>query len=154
MEDQILASRKIRLIASIVDFIMLLLPFFIYAIILVIIGIITGNMDKMDSETENPNPIIIFFLGTYFYAFLIIQVVLLTKNGQTVGKKIFKIQIVDDTLGYPGGFKQNCLIREILMNLLGNITCGIFFIVDLLYIFGEDKRCLHDVIAKTKVIKI
>lgn len=82
--------------------------------------------------------------------FLIVQMVLLTKQGQTVGKKFFKIKIVEVESGENGGFVKNVLLRSILNAILSFIP--FYLILDFLYLFTDERRCLHDIIAGTKVI--
>ncbi|MBI3289294.1 MAG: RDD family protein [Elusimicrobia bacterium] len=82
---------------------------------------------------------------------LIVQLVWVIKQGQTIGKKIVGTRIVlKDTL-QNGGFVPNVLKRGFVTGLL-NMIPG-FFIVDSLFIFREDRRCIHDHIAGTCVIK-
>ena len=84
-------------------------------------------------------------------AILIAQVVLLSKAGQTIGKKAFNIRIVMVDTSQNGGFGRNVALRAWLTTLLGFIP--LFGIVDVFFIFREDKRCIHDLIAGTHVVK-
>ena len=52
-------------------------------------------------------------------AVFILQMVLLTKDGQTLGKKALNIRIVKVDTGLNGGFVTNVLLRFILNGLLG-----------------------------------
>ena len=81
----------------------------------------------------------------------IFQMVLLTKDGQTLGKKVLGIRIVKFDTGRNGGFVSNVLLRVIVNGLLGFIP--FYSLVDALFIFRQDRRCIHDFIAGTQVIE-
>jgi len=84
-------------------------------------------------------------------AIFIYQMVLLTKYGQTLGKKALGIRIVKMDTQENGGFVPNVLLRLVVNGLLGLIP--FYSIVDILFIFGSDRRCIHDWIAGTQVIE-
>lgn len=81
----------------------------------------------------------------------VIQLVLLTKNGQTIGKKVVGVKIVMTDTGKNGGFVPNVLLRTFVNGLLSAIP--LYSLIDALFIFREDRRCVHDMIANTSVIK-
>lgn len=80
-----------------------------------------------------------------------IQIYLLTTSGQTVGKRIMNIKIVKYDDESEGGFVHNVLLRGIVNGIIGIIP--FYGLVDVLFIFRDDQRCIHDLIASTKVIK-
>ena len=91
-------------------------------------------------------------LFTYGLAlYWIYQFYLLTVDGQTIGKKIMKIKIIKRDTGENGGFVSNVLLRWVLNGLLGFIP--FYALVDILFIFREDRRCIHDMMAGTKVVR-
>lgn len=81
------------------------------------------------------------------------QWVLLSKTGQTLGKKWMNIRVVK-TNGAPIDFVSGVILREWIVTGMGFIPfIGSFVgLVDALMIFGSEKRCLHDLFAGTKVI--
>ncbi len=83
-------------------------------------------------------------------ALFIVQMVLLSTKGQTVGKKILGIRIVQLN-GSEAGFVHAVLLRAIVMGFI-NALVGVTSLIDPLCIFREDRRCLHDMIAGTIVI--
>ena len=89
-------------------------------------------------------PIVAFFPVT-LYAWMV------TKSGQTPGKKLCKIRIVRaDTKQLPG-FVKGVLIRSWLAQVL---YCVPFVgMVGILMIFGQKRQCLHDVLAGTIVVE-
>lgn len=102
-------------------------------------------------------------------ALLVIQIVFLVKSGQTIGKKLLKIQIVNVGTGDKASFGRIFFLRILILGLcvaimeavlrtslplLGTILVYGLWIVDFVFIFRKDRRTLHDLIANTKVIDI
>jgi len=92
-------------------------------------------------------------------AALLLQVLLLSLRGQNLGKLLVGLRVVRVSDGATAGFVQAALLRFIvpvalifLLNLLPGLGL-LFFLVDFCFIFGEQHRCLHDLIAGTKVVK-
>ncbi len=83
----------------------------------------------------------------------IYQWYLVATTGQTLAKRWLKIQIVRvDSV--PLDFVHGVVLRYWLTGVLGMIPTigGLFGLVNALFIFGEERRCLHDHIAGTKVV--
>jgi uncharacterized RDD family membrane protein YckC len=87
-------------------------------------------------------------------AFAIVQIVLLVKHGQTVGKKLLGVRIVKLDGSNPG-FVSVIIMRGILPGIIGGIPMvGPFFsLINVLLIFREDRRCIHDLMAGTIVVE-
>jgi uncharacterized RDD family membrane protein YckC len=85
-----------------------------------------------------------------------IQVYLLATRSQSIGKYLMKTQIVDYRTGAPATLVQSLLMRMIVNALIGAIPCigSIYSLADILFIFGEEHRCLHDQLAGTSVVDI
>ncbi|MDB4979120.1 MAG: hypothetical protein JWM56_1306 [Candidatus Peribacteria bacterium] len=83
---------------------------------------------------------------------VIYQVYLLSSAGQTLGKKWMNIKIVREDTGLNGGFYTNVFLRAIVNGLLSVIP--FYKLVDMLCIFREDHRCIHDMIAGTVVVNV
>jgi uncharacterized RDD family membrane protein YckC len=79
----------------------------------------------------------------------------LLQDGQTLGKKIVGTRIVDVSGARISGWKILGL-RMIVPGVLGSIPIlGIFFsLADVLFIFRDDRRCIHDHFCGTIVVKI
>lgn len=71
----------------------------------------------------------------------------LTVNGTTIGKRLFRLRVVDADTGAPGGWFQVVLIRELVY--LGVGWTVLPFIVGWL---DPEQRTLHDWIAGTRVV--
>jgi uncharacterized RDD family membrane protein YckC len=87
---------------------------------------------------------------------LAVQIILLTVRSQSVGNLLSGTRIVRIGDGAPGGFLRAFLLRGCLARVLRQLPLlgPIFWIVDSLFIFRADKRCLHDLIAGTKVVNV
>ena len=88
-----------------------------------------------------------------FLAYGIYQLVMLHRHGQTFGKKLMGVRIVR-TDGSRAGLGRIFWLRYFVPGVIGNIPLlGILFaLADPLFIFGEEKRCLHDLFADTIVV--
>ncbi len=79
--------------------------------------------------------------------------VLLAQRGQTIGKKASGIRIVrtDDS---DASFSRLFFMRLILTWVMGSVPFigPLFSLVNVLFIFREDRRCIHDLICDTKVV--
>ncbi len=101
-------------------------------------------------------------LGIGGLSLLIVQVWLLSTRGQTVGKKLMGIRIVKLADGSNPGFVSAVLLRSLVPGIISTVLNAvipflflgwIFFLADACFIFREDRRCIHDHIAGTIVVK-
>jgi uncharacterized RDD family membrane protein YckC len=88
-----------------------------------------------------------------FAIFVAVQGYPLAQGGQTWGKKLLKLKIVDLDGAQPDflrliGFRYGSTQLVSLIPVVGSI----YAFVDVLFIFREDRRCLHDLIAGTRVV--
>ena len=84
---------------------------------------------------------------------LLIHGYLLKKYGQTVGKYLMGIRIADPKGSVPA-FARLILLRYVPITVAATIPIfgGFFLLADVLFIFRRDRRCLHDLLAGTKVV--
>tara|TARA_B100000745_G_scaffold181420_1_gene118872 strand:- start:911 stop:1510 length:600 start_codon:yes stop_codon:yes gene_type:complete len=140
----ILASRMKRLFARLLDGVFGLVSALVPGFVLTFLS--DGNFDPES-----------FLLGAVvgIICFVIYQWYLLATTAQTIGKKYLKIKIVNKN-GEQAGFFVNVLLREWLMGLIGIIPAigGIIQIVNILFIFRDDRKCIHDLIAGTVVVSV
>ena len=161
-----LASPLERLVAWIIDG----LVYFVITMIAVIIGIAIAGVGFSDFADIDLG----FFLGALavvviltllaFLVIFIVQMVLLATRGQTIGKIIMKIRIVDAQTGEHPGWARLILLRTIVNSLISFVLNFIpvvggglsftYFLVDSLLIFRADHRTIHDLIAGTRVDKV
>ena len=103
-----------------------------------------------------------------YISFLVLHGYLLSRYGQTIGKRIMGIAIVTLDNRVPPFF-QLIVQRYLIQWLAGRVPSsghrrwdhgsvpmvgGILRLVDILAIFRADKRCIHDHLAGTKVIDL
>ena len=88
--------------------------------------------------------------GISFIVWLSFTVKLLGENGQSIGKKACKIKILRKD-GSEVSISRVIIARNLLNGLLGLIPLYAF--IDALFIFGNKRRCVHDYIADTIVVK-
>ncbi len=88
-----------------------------------------------------------------------IQCIFLALRGQNIGKLIAGVRVVNALDGSPAGFVRGALLRFVLpvcviflLNLLFPLGL-LFLITDYCFMFRADRRCLHDLLAGTKVVK-
>lgn len=144
--EQVLAERGTRLVAQLID----------GAIMLVgILPMIPALMMMADDpEKAFESGMAFFSIGILaMLAIGIYQIVLLSTKGQTIGKKAMGIKIVKMDGSEPG-FVHAVLLRSWVMGLIGNIPVigPLVTIADPFLIFAEDRRCIHDHVAGTKVV--
>jgi uncharacterized RDD family membrane protein YckC len=137
-----LAGRVHRLGAAILDTLVALVPIFFAGLL----GVAIGSRGAIIAA------ICLGILG--FLGVIVLQVTMLTKEGQTVGKRALGVRIVHLETGAVGGFVPNVVMRILVPSVISWIPYlgFVFSIVDLLFIFREDRRCLHDLIAGTVVV--
>lgn len=113
----------------------------------------------MAKGSHSPNPALLLpgfaVLGVGILALIVIQVYLLVTRGQTIGKKLLGMKIVTYPDESNPGFVKVWLLRSFVNGIIGAIPVvgGIYTLVDICFIFRDDKRCIHDLIAGTQVVK-
>ena len=87
---------------------------------------------------------------------IIYQTVSLSSTGQTVGKRMMQLRVVNFSDASNPGFVKTVVIRWWLPSLIYPIPYfgWAFWLADVLFLFRKDRRCLHDLMAGTKVVRI
>ena len=129
-------------------------------------GSYAAAMDPENPAAIEPSGFALGMIGLgsiLILAYLIFQAVLMSKTGQSLGKRIMKIKVVNEDGDNPG-FAGTVAMREIVPNLvltvlgmipfLGIIVQLGFWIACLVMLFlvDRDRRTLQDMIAKTYVV--
>ncbi len=158
------ATRLIRLAAYVLDFLIWMLPVLPMLIAVLAGGIASGFDDMSAIGPFMVAGVLISFalmIGLFIY-----QLVLLAGNGWTLGKKICSIRIVR-TDGRRAGLGRIFWLRMVLPGFIGFLLNlppliiggapenlgSVFALVDALFIFGATRRCLHDYMADTIVVR-
>lgn len=135
-----LAPRRKRRIAKLID-------------LLSIIGAaLLGNLIQRVVLRDPARNVLV--LPVTFLLLWCVQSYFLLGNGQTIGKKALGIRIVSAETESQPHWLSLLLLREPLSLVISLIPVigQIYRIADVLFMFREDQRCLHDHIAGTKVV--
>ncbi|WP_377154633.1 RDD family protein [Roseateles sp. UC29_93] len=148
---EVLAGRGTRLIAALID------AGILWAVLMLAAFLVPAVKDVLDTRGRNFSLTALnlssLFLG--LAAFLLVQAWPLLKRGQTIGKMLFKMRIVRSDGSRPDAWRLLGLRYGIGFVLNANgVTSMIYALLDCVLIFRESRKCLHDTIADTKVIKL
>ena len=150
-----------RILAELIDMELIL---FVATIFMYIASKITGRS-------------ILYFAILFPVLLLFYRIIMeLSGKGQTIGKKLLKIRVVDNETNNPANMKQIILRSLFIYNVISMILSillvyiipknnyfvgvtlitiieSIFIIITtIMVVYRKDKRGLHDIIGKTKVI--
>lgn len=148
MSEQELATRGQRLAAVVIDG--LISSVCAIVVMMALLPIMGSDVETMSTSFTTTLVATVINIGI----FLLINGKFLASNGQTVGKKLMGVKIVS----LSGGILplKNVILRRyappVLISIIP-IIGGIFCLADVLCIFRGDRRCIHDLIAGTKVVR-
>lgn len=146
VEDEGLAGRGARLAAYLIDWALV-------GVVAGLIGYYAGLWERlMQQDTEAV--VWLGVIGMVVYA--VINGRLLANRGQTVGKMAAAVRIVDARTREIVPFWKSFGLRVVVIQALASVPAvgAVFSLVDVLFIFGERRRCLHDHLAGTVVIRV
>ena len=152
--DAPLAPLGLRFAGAVVD-ILILGSCFIPGVLAVVL--LPETLDEWGDPEPHPAALAVIGLGLLaVFGVSIYQWVLISTTGQSLGKKAVGTRIVKLN-GEPVDFVSGVLLRVWILNFVTGILnqCCLGWIVtlvDCLFIFQPDRRCLHDHLAGTKVI--
>lgn len=138
-----LADPSARLAARLLDALLPSLP----SLVLLPIGIATHSPTLVHAAT---------WVGwVAWIALTLIDLVLLARFGQTVGKRLVGLRIVAAD-GTRTSLRRAFFVRDLLTTILASIPLAgwAFALVDLALIFAGDRRTLHDHMAGTIVVDL
>jgi len=138
-----LASRGTRFFAAILD-----------GLVYIVVwtgAYFVGGGDLGSVSGLSSTGLLIYIIGSL--ALLGINLYFLHQNGQTIGKRLLSVKIVRDdgsraALGRAFGLRMLVPSMIYMVPLLGVL----FYLVDVLFIFRGDHRCVHDLMADTRVV--
>ena len=98
----------------------------------------------------------ISLVGFAILALIVVQLVMISTRGQTIAKRILGLRIVRHRTGELPGFVHGVLLRGFVPGIIGMVPMvgPVFSIVDACFIFRDDRRCIHDLMADTIVVKV
>jgi len=139
-EELELASRGLRLGAYLLDYVITNVAIYVPALIGAAIS---------PPRPDSISPVAIALMCVGWLAWIVVTIVLVARNGQTIGKKLLDIKVVRSD-GSKASLGRIFWLRNFVPGLL--IITLIFPLIDNLFIFNETKQCLHDKIADTIVV--
>ncbi len=136
-----LADPSSRVVAYIIDWIILLIAI---SIIDVIASVLLSLINLDNTSTGNTFLVLLnVAVQAYYYIYFLVG-----KNGQTPGKTLTNIRIVRKD-GQPLTASD-----AILRNIIGYFLCGLTLLIGFFWIMvDKDRQGLHDKIASTLVVK-
>jgi uncharacterized RDD family membrane protein YckC len=145
---QTLAGRGQRLGAAIVDGIVML-P------VMLPVMYLMGMFTYAGSGVEPPIALVLLVAVIGFVVFVGINYIPLSRNGQTVGKKVLGIRIAD-MQGNKPDMVTLLAKRYLPVQSVSQVPFigGIAGLIDTLFIFRKDRRCVHDLVAGTQVLRV
>lgn len=142
----VLSSRVDRLLATIVDIV-------VGSVVAIPLSLYTGLYDSIVNGQPVPGNLYLentlvewawFFLANGFW---------LKKYGQTVGKRLLGVRISDfHTEAVPPFWRLLVRIAFAPVVALFGMIGSAFSLLDVLFIFSSSRRCIHDLIASTRVV--
>ena len=173
------AGRFRRLLASLFDTLVLIVVFVFFAF--------RGDIGYTSfiMALSNELPVIVEWTLWFTAIFFVINGVPLFTRGQTVGKWMLGLHIVDSETGHRPALEKLILYRYVVFILLANLVSWFYIpdtvvsatlpvigqitlegipwpfpgtllwvpVVDAAFIFGASRRCLHDRLAGTIVVR-
>ena len=117
-----------------------------------IVMLVSGVIENAEAWALGFPWVRVFFLGVVGY--LLVNGFLLWRNGQTLGKWLAKIKIVDHESGQVPAFWKLIVLRAPFFPLLHAtfIGYGYLLLIDLLVGLRSDRRCVHDWVSGTRVV--
>lgn len=141
-----LAGRGARLVAVIIDALLI-------TVVALPLMFVLGLIDAAATGPALGTTILSAVLG--MAAFLLINSYFLANSGQTVGKKIMGVRIVAVRDGQILPLSKVVGLRYLPIWIVQAIPLvgGLFGLINALFIFRADRRCIHDLIAGTQVVR-
>lgn len=143
------ANRGYRFLANVLDSFVVSVP----GVIVMIIVMVAGG--AFNQREKNEDLVVLFGMLGLFGGFAVgiaAQVFMQVRFGQSVAKRLFKIKVVRVD-GSPVELWRIILLRNVVIHVVSQL-CGLVSIIDGAMIFGDEQRCLHDLIAETIVIDV
>jgi len=134
-QDYKKASSLLRLLAFLIDSVLLLIPLILVDTILIYL-----RLNYFFINLIIPiNFLIVAFYNTIFVA----------RTGATIGKKLLRIKVVNQ------GYGNVSLVQTIIREFLGKFISSIIFLLGFAWILHDkNKQALHDKLAKSYVVKL
>lgn len=148
MNERVLASRFLRLVASVLDWILTIM------VTIMVLG--TTRFLEHPNAFDSSWTVLSRVVGAGVIAYLLLHGWLLVSRGQSFGKFLCGLKIVK-----RGTDERPSIGVLVLRSLIFGFSYSIFqyglviviYIADSVSIFFKSRRCLHDMLLLTEVIK-
>jgi uncharacterized RDD family membrane protein YckC len=121
--------------------------------LMIVIFVLLVPLGVVD-EPDNAMPFFFIYNGIttvlLLGAYIVYEGLMLGSGGQTVGKKAFHIKVV--TLDGGEISRSQAWTRAAMRQILSFVPC--LGLVDYLVAFGQERSCVHDIVAKTRVVNV
>lgn len=144
MSDRTLAGRGRRLAATVIDLLLVVITGF--ALLLV-----TGALEDAEDYASSYFYLRIPALGVA--AWLLLNGAPLWRRGQSIGKLILGIRIVRLDGDLPGPLVHLGRAFFFLLLYASATPLGVLALIDHVLILRADRRCLHDLLLRTEVVR-
>jgi uncharacterized RDD family membrane protein YckC len=144
----VLASRWARLGGALYDSVVVMF-------VLVPLALLTGYWARARAG-DLTLFVAVLWGGGAWVIFLLLNGRLLATRGQTIGKLVANTRIVAADPGEIVALWREVFFRYFLVGVLSllPIIGSYVNLLDLVFIFRRDKRCIHDLVAGTKVVAV
>jgi uncharacterized RDD family membrane protein YckC len=153
-----LASRSARLAATLVDGLLLGACVVPYLVVIAILVDWRNTAASLRGLVVAPwGPLLSLLAVVLPLSLVVYQWYLIATSGQTLGKRWLGVRIVRLD-GSAVGFVRGVMIRNWVVRMLTLAAAfvpyvgGTLWLLDVMLIFREDHRCLHDQLAGTNVV--
>jgi len=147
-DQQEFASRGLRLLAWFLDGVIAGLMVWVPALI---VGAATGVFSQPSDQFDSSLLILPLSLcAVGFIAWAWITLLLVARYGQTIAKRMLEIRVVRSD-GSQASLGRIFWLRNVVNGLLGVIP--LYGLIDVLFIFGERRQTIHDLVADTIVVR-
>jgi len=131
-----------------IDGIVITLPLMIVVFALLV------PLGMVDKPPDNFTPLMFMYNGIttllLLGSYILYEGLMLGAGGQTLGKKALNIKVV--TLDGGEISRGQAWTRAAMRQLFGLVPC--LGLVDYLVAFGQERSCVHDIVAKTRVVNL
>jgi uncharacterized RDD family membrane protein YckC len=151
-EGRPLASWGSRVGATLLDWLILLIPVTLLIVLIVVVAL-SGDVSGIVAAVLSS---LLYLVAVLFYAPLLMGRQG-AHNGQTWGKQIVGIRVVRD-VGQPidigFGFLREVAVKGLLFGFVGSFFFSIPTLIDYLWPLWDDQnRALHDMVVTTHVVR-
>lgn len=153
IDDHVPASIGARFLANLVDHAVVVLPAAIIGTFGFVLGVGASGAKNSSNAGEVGGVLFLLSMGfatLCFFAAIGAQVWAQVSWGQSIGKRMMDIKVVRLNGGEIELWRL-ILLRNLAAAAISQL-CALFGLIDALFIFGREQRCVHDYLADSRVV--